>query len=311
MKISDILGSLLLITAAKFAHPVLGDDMTVSNSQAMNAIETQITHDGYLKSDLVYWPGTNELLYTVEHTDGNMRIVRCSESDQTIRLYHDDSGISDRELAVSADGQVVAHNSVSGLSSRIRVVDKLRNRTLTMPQMGKHGWANWPTISPDGSRLVFVEGAKIMYAFDLVSARDKESITRLTPDSIGPASDYWPRFTPDGQSLVFGSSRDDDFEIYVMNSDGTNVRRLTKSPGIDMHPACSPNGQHICFTSNRDGNHEIYAMNIDGSGLRRVTNNPERDDFAIWSPNGDAIDYVSERAGRFDIWRQPITMSAP
>ena len=46
-----------------------------------------------------------------------------------------------------------------------------------------------------------------------------------------------------------------------MNADGSDLKRLTRSPGLDVRPAWSPDGSRIAFTSNRDGNYEIYVMN--------------------------------------------------
>jgi Tol biopolymer transport system component len=273
---------------------------------APTASETQITTDGFPKRDPVFWPGGKELVYTVEAETGHMRIVRRDLSDGTVTLFDQQPNRSDREMSVSADGKVYAFNVVSGLSSKIHVVDKVRNKSLTMPQMGKKTWSNWPSVSPDGTRVLFTEGAAVIYVFDLRTANGKASVMRLSPQGSPTASDYWPHFSPDGESIVFTTNRDDDYEIYVMNSDGSVQRRLTESPGIDMHPRWSPDGKRIAFTSNRDGNYEIYVMNRDGSGQVRVTTNPERDDYVCWTPPGDALVFVSERDGRFDLYQREI-----
>ena len=64
-------------------------------------------------------------------------------------------------------------------------------------------------------------------------------------------SGNFPSWSPDGR-IAFASNRDGNFEIYVMNSDGENLRRLTNHPDWDMHPSWSPDGR-IAFRSNRDG----------------------------------------------------------
>jgi Tol biopolymer transport system component len=84
--------------------------------------------------------------------------------------------------------------------------------------------------------------------------------------------------------IAFQSSRDGNYEIYVMNADGTEQTRLTDNSARDMNPSWSPDGRKIAFHSRRDGNNEIYIMNADGSEQRNLTNNPAHDWLPSWSP---------------------------
>ena len=71
--------------------------------------------------------------------------------------------------------------------------------------------------------------------------------------------------------IAFGSERDGNLEIYVMNADGSNQTRLTHDANPDNSPTLSPDGSKIAFESERDGNREIYAMDADGSNQTRLT----------------------------------------
>jgi Tol biopolymer transport system component len=95
--------------------------------------------------------------------------------------------------------------------------------------------------------------------------------------------------------IAFQSDRDGNFEIYVMNADGSSLTRLTNHSSTDVDPTWSPDGRKIAFASNRDGNGEIYTMNADGSSLRRLTNNPAFDAVPSWSPDGQKIAFASDR----------------
>ncbi len=125
-----------------------------------------------------------------------------------------------------------------------------------------------------------------------------------TPDDSTPVSQP----AADGQ-IVFESTRDGHKEIYVMNEDGSNQRRLTFARQDDPNsanekPAWSPDGTQIVFDSYRDEGWEIYTMNADGSGTPlQLTSNAQQttDASSFWAPN-QRIVFQSNRAGNFDIY---------
>ena len=84
--------------------------------------------------------------------------------------------------------------------------------------------------------------------------------------------------------IAFASKRDGNFEIYIMNADGSKQTNLTNNPAYDNCPSWSPDGKKIVLESRRDGNAEIYVMNADGRKQTNLTNNPAYDGYPFWSP---------------------------
>jgi dipeptidyl aminopeptidase/acylaminoacyl peptidase len=81
-----------------------------------------------------------------------------------------------------------------------------------------------------------------------------------------------------------------NYEIYVMNPDGTGPIPLTNTTAEDRMPALSPDGEKIAFASDRDGQYAIYVMDSDGSNPTRLTNEPGMADFyPSWSPDGERL----------------------
>ena len=169
-----------------------------------------------------------------------------------------------------------------------------------------------PAWSPDGRHIAFVSvrdtlsgkldlesGEIYVLDFDPLTGRAMGEARRLT-DS--PAADGWPAWSPSGDQIAFHSDRGGDFDIWVMNVDGSNPVNLTRHAGDDKFPAWSPSGDQIAFASDRDGSYDIWLMDPDGSNLAKLTDSPARDRYPIWSPDGTRLTFNTDRDGNQEIY---------
>lgn len=172
-----------------------------------------------------------------------------------------------------------------------------------------------PDWSPDGARIAFASTRSENHCCGILNYEiysmnpDGSRIQRLTDSpTVEHANPVW---SPDGTMIAFhgrliNGIRFDDFDIYVMNADGSNQRPITtdtfedirQGDEQDIQPAWQPlllgtNGK-ITFTSERDGNAEIYSMNA-GNGQVNLTNHPARDFNPVYSPDGTKIAFTSDR----------------
>jgi Tol biopolymer transport system component len=133
------------------------------------------------------------------------------------------------------------------------------------------------------------------------SALDGSNQINLTNNPANDSVPDWspPRFSLEGNKIVFESDRVGglyQYEIFVMNSDGSDQTRLTYNQGNDLIPILSPDNKHVVFLSWQDGNSEVYLIGIDGSGQINLTNNPAFDQPAFWLPDGQIV-FFSTRDG--------------
>jgi len=110
-----------------------------------------------------------------------------------------------------------------------------------------------------------------------------------------------PAYVP-GSKLVYQSYRDNNWEIYTANDDGSQEIRLTFHNASDIHPRFNRGCTRIVFSSKRSGNYDIWAMNADGSGLTRLTTSSKDEVFPAWSPDGSRIAFTSYRDNQAEIY---------
>jgi len=134
--------------------------------------------------------------------------------------------------------------------------------------------------------------------------------TQLQRVSNGEGKTTCGWFLPDGTRLFFASTHAagaacpprpdpskgyvwgiDPFDLYTVNRDGSDLRRLTSYGTYTAEGVLSPDGKRIVFTSLKDGDLDIYTMNVDGTDVRRLTTTPGYDGGPWWSPDGTKIVY--------------------
>ena len=157
--------------------------------------------------------------------------------------------------------------------------------------------AGFPSLSPDGKRLVFrVWGEGADERGLRVLTLETRAVARLTGDD----HDTFPGWSPKGDLIAFTSWRNGDFDIYTIRPDGTGLKQLTTTAGNDAHSSWSPDGEYLMFASSRFGFKdeaplfddqpqpygEIFVMRADGRDQRPLTDNQWEDGPGTWQPTG-------------------------
>ncbi|PLX42448.1 MAG: hypothetical protein C0609_09435 [Deltaproteobacteria bacterium] len=160
-----------------------------------------------------------------------------------------------------------------------------------------------------------------LYPYDIMVA-DADGSARKNLTADNPDYDAEPVVSSDGKRIVFGSKRGGDFNVYTMDIDGGNVKKLTDTYGYDGGPWWSPDGTMIAWrgwhpendeekklwADAMEGNYivpvplDLWVMNSDGSGKRRLTDNGATNWAPSWHPDGKRLIFSSN----MDDWHDDL-----
>jgi len=210
-----------------------------------------------------------------------------ADGTAVVRLTND--SWRDRNPALSHDGRKVAFVSNRNGNDDIYVMnaDGSGVAQLTFGPLDEN-----PEWSPDGTKIAYESNPNIganFFDFQVWVASAEGTRTRKITSGTFDVQPSWSR---DGRRIFFNRN----YEIAVMNSDGTGATVLTSLPGYNEWPHQAPNGR-IVFHSSHSGYYHIDVMNADGAGVTEITTEPANDAWPVWSPDGRFIAFLSDRAG--------------
>lgn len=241
------------------------------------------------------------------------------------KIYFVSNRTGSKEIwAMDYDGQnqhAVTHLGSISISPRVSP----DNSRLAFSSLGKDGWSirmyslelgrpvsfespAGTTLSPawssDGAKIAFsssVTGDNEIYTTD-ASGGGLHRVTAFRGPDVSPV--WNPK---SNAQIAWVSGRSGLPQIYIMDSDGANVQRMTDG-GYATSPSWSPNGQFLAFAWDRKygpgapGGQDIYIMDIASKRWVQLTHEAGANDFPSWSPDGRHIVFQRKQDGRTEIW---------
>ena len=241
-------------------------------------------------------------------------VFEYTEAQVKVDSLYSISKVEDKYPKWSPDGEyIVFESNRPGIKSQIF---SMKSDGTAITQLTNNQLLNeTPVWSPDGTM--------IMYSSYLDDDRLNNDIFIMNSDGSGvrrltnkPLRDDHATFSPDGKKIIFGSQRDDtgntkskNYELYEMDIDGSNVKRLTNYKGWDTFPSYSPDGKKIVWrriiqdsTSKEISNSEVFVMQSDGTNIKNLSNHKSFDGYPVWSPDGKQILFSSYRSGNMQLF---------
>lgn len=165
------------------------------------------------------------------------------------------------------------------------------------------------SLTADSNHLVAIQNERPFSIWTVVLDGNGSEPKQITAGATKSDGDLGVSWTPAGQ-IVYETNANQNFDLWVMNADGSNRKRLTTDPHADAMPSVSPDGHTIVFVSDRAGTRNIWRMNIDGTNQRRLSsgrsdNNPQ------CSPDGKWVVYTNRDSMKEVVLKIPIEGGEP
>ncbi|MBK8797386.1 MAG: PD40 domain-containing protein [Anaerolineales bacterium] len=183
--------------------------------------------------------------------------ARLDPTDRTRRLTAAPEDAHDAPPAWASDGSALAYSTLRVDKNQSRIfVHTLANNVETDLGLGKD-----PAWEPAGSRIIYngVDASGERPGLYIMSA-DGDNRLRLTDNG----NDIRPVWSPNGNSVVFMSTRNGNWDVYRLSLRDDTFIQLTDDPAQDGLPAISPDGKLVVFASDRSGKWQLYVVPIDG-----------------------------------------------
>ena len=216
-------------------------------------------------------------------------------ADGTGRRQLTETAVNEQHPDWSPDGNSIAFTRGDVMTNfDIFICDEVgENEVRLTEHKARDERAVW---SPDGGTIAFVsqrDGDVAIWFMDSDGGNQRKL-----------ALGRQPAWAPDGSKIVFVSSDyDENDEIYLINTDGSNRTRLTEQPKYDWFPAWSSDGSRILYNSEQFGGQELMMMSAAGTKKTRLTTAEKTyEEEPAWSPDGKGMAYHGKMGQDYDIY---------
>jgi len=250
---------------------------------------SRLTTNSFIDYNPTWSPNGSKIAFHSNRSGKNQIYTMDANGANQIRLLQ--STASDEWPYWSPDGAQIAFGRVDALDNggertEVFVVNSDGTNptrlTFTTGQTGDSLHGCWPSgWAPNSSEILYycsLNGNNLSWIMNANGTNQHKLIDGANWNAI-------PSMSPDGLIISFSTFRDNNYEIYTVNRDGSNLIRLTTIDAEDWRPNWSNNSRFIIFESKREGETQVFMMNRDGSRQRRISStNDAYNGQPVWRP---------------------------
>ena len=252
-------------------------------------------------------PASGVIVFASDRSDNNSEIYRHYADGRGLRRLTTTRDANDRAPALSPDGARIAWErevtTTSGDVTAVEIWTMNADGGDARAAVSNGSFNRSPSWAPDGSLVFssFVSGSDQIY-------RLRPGATTPERLTTGGAADQFPRVSPDGSRVLFQSNRGLDFDVYVMDIDGSDVVNLTDQGGDDRFPAWSPDGARVVWTRFDEStlSFDLWWMRADGGDAAPLVATPFNETVPSMSPDGTHVVFQSDRIPPSRLFVAPV-----
>lgn len=162
-----------------------------------------------------------------------------------------------------------------------------------------------PTLS--STNLVYTQESADLDVWKL-SRTNRRAPFEAEPLFSSTQVDTHPSISPDGEQVAFVSERSGAPEVWIAQSNGSGLTKVTSLDGPQIHSiAWSPDGTELCFVARNKGQTDLFTVPVSGDQVTRLTQTEAHELVPRWSRDGRRIYYASNRTGQWEVWRRHVS----